>query len=778
MPTLNRRTFVQLSSGAALGAASSRAFGFSHAPSLSSQDGVVRVTDSNYSWEYSQSDDTFRLRDSMHRLIVSGKLQPAVVVAPADEPALRQCSAGKPSAPRLEQGRVTVNYDGVNGAGRLAVTWRFDEHGIWTEPIVYDAPTAQDVVSLHYFADVNGGNPAATLHSTYFVVPGISEASTVSPIVRDDVGLDEDVWLGRGSSSPGPSQQWGLPVHYFCGFSVSAAGGAMRNMFTEQRSGAFTCGLTDLPGGDLFLQLKGGESSLWIDYRSDLWKHLRGPGPISLGATLYWSVAPDYYQAIAGYYQGLLHAGIIHKAQPSAKKISTALTPQFCTWGSQVDRNKANAHLDEAYLNEIYEELKASGMKARMFSIDDKWEGNYGNLQHSAERLPHFEQFIDRLRTDGYKLGVWAALMRCEHPESLGLTTDNMLKRPDGTPFAVVNHEGRTQYYILDFTQPEVAKVLEDIARKFIRRYKPDLVKFDFGYEMPAVATAGPRDKQWSGERLMWKGLDVLIKAMRKENPDLVVMYYQLSPLFLDYFDLYSPDDLFENSGEFDLEANRRFFFSSLLGQLGIPTYSSSGYDWASTSNIWFDAAALGTIGSMNDFRGDEQGESSTPELIARYNGLTHAVRPTNTFEILPLDYLLEAPTLGAHPRSWARLEAGQLVLLAFRPPVAWDPQPLARQTDDPRVKDAIHCGVPVVVASRTAESIAVSASLAIVPYGGGEIVVRRKFGKKAEIISHYFGGGSGIKSESMIENDELKVTALERNQAGLPLEWIEVNIS
>ncbi len=44
----------------------------------------------------------------------------------------------------------------------------------------------------------------------------------------------------------------------------------------------------------------------------------------------------------------------------------------------------------------------------------------------------------------------------------------------------------------------------------------------------------------------MWKGLDVLINAMRKENPDLVVMYYNLSPLFLDYFDLFSPDDLFE----------------------------------------------------------------------------------------------------------------------------------------------------------------------------------------------------------------------------------------
>jgi hypothetical protein len=775
MLSLNRRTFVQLSSGAVLGAASSRIFGLTDVPSISSHSGVVRVTGSNYTWEYSQNDDTFKLRDSRRRLIVSGRMQPAVVVAPAGEPSLRQCTLGKPAAPRSEKGHVTVDYEGVNGGGRLSLTWRFDEHGIWTEPIVYEAPSAQDVISLHYFSDLKANKPIPSLHANYLVVPGISEASTISPIVRDYVSLNESVWLGRGSSAPGPSQQWGLPVHYFCGFSIDDSSGA-RDGFTEGRSAAFACGLADLPGGDLFLQLDSGKSSLWVDYRSDLWKHMRGPGPIPLGATLYWSIAPDYYNAIAGYYQGLLQAGVIHKSQPSAKKIATALTPQFCAWGAQVDRKKANEHQDEAFVTGIYEELKASGLKAGMLSIDDKWEGSYGNLEHSADRLPHFEQFLDKVHAEGHLVGIWAALMRCEHPAELGLTPEQMLKKPDGQPF-VVGGDSQTGYYILDFTRPEVAKVLEDVARKFIRRYKPDLLKFDFGYEMPSVANAAPLDKKWTGERLMWKGLDVLINAMRKENPDLVVMYYNLSPLFLDYFDLYSPDDLFENAGEYDIEANRRFFFSSLLGKLGVPTYSSTGYDWAATSNIWFDAAALGTIGSMNDFKADEQGEGCTPELAARYNGLTHVLRPTISFEILPLDYVPEAPTLGAHARSWARIEAGQLVLFAFRPPVPGDFRPLARQTDDPRVKGAVQCGVPVVVASKTGDSIASSGNLAIVPYGDGEIVLRRNLGKTAEIISHYFGDAV-TESRAPIENGQLKIAALQRNATGKPLEWIEVHVS
>jgi hypothetical protein len=766
---------LQLSSGAALGAASSRVFGLGDAPSISGQPGTVRVTGSNYSWEYSQSDDTFKLLDSRNRLIASGKMQPAVVIAPAGDPALRQCTPGKPSAPRFEKGRVTVGYEGVNGTGRLTVAWRFDEHGIWTEPVVYESTTDHDVVSLHYFSDVKANIPTPSLHASFLVVPGISEASTVSPILRDDVSLNESVWLGRGSSAPGPSQQWGLPVHYFCGFSIDDSKGG-RNSFTNGRSAAFTCGLADLPGGDLYLQLDSGRSSMWVNYRSDLWKHMRGPGPVPLGATLFWSIAPDYYDAIAAYYQGLFDAGVIHKSQPSAKKIATALAPQFCTWGSQVDRYKDDRRLDEAYLTEIYEELKASGMKAGMLSIDAKWEGSYGNLEHSSERLPHFEQFLARARADGYKIGVWAALMRCEHPAELGLTTEHMLKRPDGSPFTV-SWIDSPAYYIMDFTQPEVAKVLEEVARKFIRRYKVDLLKFDFGYEMPSVADAAPRDKKFTGERLMRKGLDVLINAMRKEDPDLVVMYYSLSPLFLDYFDLFSPDDLFEEAGDYDVEANRRFFFSSLLGRLGVPTYGSSGYDWACMPNIWFDSAAVGTLGSMNDFRADEQGERDTAEYVAKYNGLTKVLRPTVNFEIFPLDYIPEAATLGAHARSWARFEAGQLVLLALRPPIAGDSRILARQTDDPRVKGAVRSSVPVVVASKTGDSIASGGNLAMVPYGGGEIVIRRNLGTKAEIVSHYFGEAV-TRGQAVIANGELKIDAVEHNTAGKPLEWIEVRIS
>ncbi len=769
---MKRRTFLQLSSAALITSATRKALANTSAVSLHDSSESLRADGPNYSWEYSLSEDKFRLLDSKKRLIVEGKVQPTIMSSPVAVPSARQCSKGKLAQHHIDGDRITLQYEGVNGSARCSITWRFDDNGAWIEPIAYESSTPEDIVSLHYFAECNGKEATSTLHSTYLVVPGISEGSSISPIVRDTVHLDEDVWLGRGSGTPGLLQQWGLPLHYFCGFSLVETEG-FRNMFTEGRTDAFVCGLADLPNGDLFLNLHEGRSSLWIDYRSDLWKHLRTPGPVTLGATLFWAFGSDYYEAIGRYYEGLMRSGVIRRSQDSEKKTAVALTPQVGTRGAQVNRNTVGNRLTEAFLTEFFEQMKASGIKAGMFSIDDKWEGSYGNLQHSAERFPHFEQLLDKVRAEGYRLGMWAAFMRCERPSDIGLTTDHMLKDADGKPFMTGDSP---RYYILDFTQPLVQKTLSDLARRFIRRYKPDLVKFDFGYELPSVSVSAPQDKKWMGERMMQKGLDVVIKAMRDENPDLVVMYYSLSPLFLDYFDLLSSDDLFMASGEYDLEANRRFYFSSLLGPLGIPTYGSSGYDWASAPSIWFDSAPVGTIGTLNDFQSDEEGGAATPEAIARFNGVTQVVRPTNIYEVLPFDTVSQAPTLGAHARSWARFERGKLVLLAYRPPEAGSENTLATRAMDPRVKDIVRSSVPVLVASKTDESIAATTRLAVVPYGEGEIKIARKQGREAAIVSHYMGGGVSNEQAS-IEAGRLTLTARGRNAHGKPLEWIEVTI-
>ncbi len=163
------------------------------------------------------------------------------------------------------------------------------------------------------------------------------------------------------------------------------------------------------------------------------------------------------------------------------------------------------------------------------------------------------------------------------------------------------------------------------------------------------------------------KGVALIVDAVHEINPDVVVMYYSLSPLFISHFDIHSPDDLFLCGEDYQIEANRRFFFSGLLGEIGMPTFSSSGYDWLSVRDIWFDAAAIGTIASLNSFSGDEQASGPTPLRVAKYNGLSQITRSTNVFTVEALDPVLLGSTSGAHSSSWVRLEGGEPTLVALR---------------------------------------------------------------------------------------------------------------
>jgi hypothetical protein len=734
---------------------------------LSQSSGTVRAEGANYVWEWSQETDRFRLMDQQGGVLASGPLQPAVAIQPAGQHGKIRCKAGKVAGHAVQGDRVTWSYEGVNDSAQLQVAWRFDNHGPWLEPVVYQASAAEDVVSLHYFALQNGERADPALEVNNLVVPGISESPAVSPITDRIMGWNLTSWLGRGATgATGLLQQWGLPAHFFCGFPGDVAGDSADGAPADSTA-AFCCGLADLPNGDFFINQHRGKGSLSLELRGDLWEHLRGPGRFTLGATMFWAFGPNFYEAIRHYYLGLLDAGIVRRKKNSARKNATALAPQWCTWGEQVVRHKDSGRLDEAALAAMYDELKASDLEAGLFSIDDKWEGAYGSLEHDRKRFPHFEQFLARVRADGHRLGFWAAFMRCEDPAALGLTPAQMLRRTDGQPYKPGS------YYLLDFTQPEVAGVLRDRAKQFVRRYQPDLVKFDFGYEIPALDTVAPRDMHWAGERLLWKGLDVVTNALREENPDIVVMYYELSPLFTEHLDLHSPDDLFLATAEFDLEANRRFFFSSLCGEFGMPTYGSSGYDWITAPSIWFDSVAVGTLGCLASFYGSTApGDGPTPERFAKYNGLTHLVRASNQFSVVPLDAEYEAPTRGAHASSWARLENGEVVLVALRK------ERLDGRPGMGKFRDLVSTTASVVVAARSEGSIAQATQIGVVPYGDGELILRRAAAESTstQATEHYHGGGQRPLHVAA-EDGHWRIPLRERADNGALIEWIEISV-
>lgn len=780
MIKLNRRQFVQASMASVLSGTLASSAPISGTAEIHDRGKSVRVEGNNYAWEWSQDTDQFRLLDKWGLHIASGKLQPAVLVQPAGAKGTRRAIAGKPARFDVHGNALTILYEGVNGSGTLLLTWRFEDEGFWLEPVIHESKSPEDIVSLHYFAQGEGDIARPDLHSTYIVLPGASETSALGPILYAAAKIDATFWVGRGwTSGPGILQAWGLPVHYFCGYHFSPYDFTftptvkLPKLPPDELLNAFCCGLAELPGGDLLLEIKNGLASLIVSYRGDLWGQMRCPNRLTLGAKLYWTVGPNYYEAVRQYYRGLMQAGIIREKINSPKKNAVALAPSFCTWGEQAARERTSDKFDEPTLTAIYESMKASGIKVKLFSIDAIWEGKYGSLRHSLQRFPLFDEFLARLRADGRYLGMWSAFMRCEDPAELGLTTAHMLIKPDGQPYIIDYGEAdMKRFYVLDITQPEVQKVVRDLARGFIKRYRPDFVKFDFGYELPSLAAAAPKNMNWAGERLLLKAMEVIVKAMREENPDIVVMYYSLSPHYIDYFDLHSPDDLGFCAGDFELEANRRFFFSSLLGEIGMPTWGSSGYDWLTSPEIWFDSAVIGTLGSLGSFYGPVPEALATPARVAKYNGLSEVLRPSESFSIIPVDAAYHGPARGPHIPSWARVEKGEVVLVALRER-CWD-----GQRGSGKFRSLVSTNTTVVAASKTEDGLARASRLAVVPYGDGELTIRREDPRPsvAHIKQHSFPGNLN-ESRIDIRDGVLHLPLRERDDRGSPVEWIEVEI-
>ena len=783
MANWNRREFIQ----ASLAACFLETLKLEAAPAsraeITHKGGTVQARGKDYTWEWSQEKDEFRLLDQRGLLIAGGQLQPAVLVQPEGKGHARRCTSGMPVGFYLHDDIVSVQYEGVNGSAQLAVNWRFDDEGMWLEPIRYETPVAENVVSLHYFAQGMGEGPRPSLTSDYVVLPGMNTTSALSPVIpvlTFGAGVEMN-WLGHSMiADPAVqiAQGWGMPVYYFCGFHYSPYDHELtptvklEGAKTKDLLNAFCCGLAEIPAGDLLIETNINGYSPIVSYRGDLWGHVAGPASLSLGARLYWTVGPNYYEAIRRYYLGLLGHGIIRKKTNSPHKNEVALAPSFCTYGEQLARQRANELLDEATLNAIYDGLKRSGMKTKLFVIDAKWEGKWGNLRHSPERLPHFEETLNRIRADGHYIGLWAAFLRCGDPAELGLTPKHMLRQPDGHPYVGQDWTTSGNFYIYDLSQREVREALGKQAKAFTRRYKPDFVKFDFGYQIPSLAFAAPADMTWAGERFLAKSLDVIVGAMREENPDLVVLYYSLSPLLSDNIDLHSPDDLYLCTGDYDLEANRRYFFSSLLGEIGMPTWGSSGYDWQTAPENWFDSAALGTVGNLISFSGAQAELLAKPERIAKFNGLTQVLRPANTFSIIPVDEDYFGAERGAHSSSWARIENGEVVLVALRE------RRLDGRKGSGRFRDLVSTDTSVVVASKTNQGIASASKLALVPYGDGQITLTCHAPESAvaEATEHYFGGGSKIYPLSH-ENGRLRIPLRERAADGPVIEWIEVNV-
>jgi len=708
----------------------------------------ILVSTPKYAWEWNSVTDTFWLRDNNQRIISSAHHKPLCLTSPAQVEFIT-------STYEIKDDQVKITYHGQNPASSLTVIWSFHSDFISLEPFLLTLPADMDLVRIIYFPVADGTSYKPSMYSHYAVVPGLSMSTNISPIVDLHSRLNTTAVLGSGAMrGPGLTQQWGLPAHYFCTFNTSDRWNAIEAK--AQQSEAACWGLAALPQGDFRLEMREIGISPVLNLRTDLWKHT----PDTFGFHFLITFGENYHEAIRTYYQVLQREKFIRPKIHSAKKKEVLLAPQYNTWGVESALALHPEQLTEDLVRDIFSKLQRSGMQANTFVIDDKWEGMHGELKHDPERFPYFENLLREIRAQGYYIGLWAAFLRCQNPAALGLDESHLLQTHEGKTLRL-DHQ-TSHYGIFDMTQPKVQDVLRQRAKEFIRCYQPDLIKFDFGYELPSLDVAAPKDMTFAGERLLQKGLEVIVGAMKEENPDLVIMYYGLSPLLIDHYDLHSPDDLVYCIGDYDLETNRRVFFSSLCGEMGMPTYSSSGYDWDSAIDIWFDSVASGSLGSLHCFDGDENGEKPSAKHIAKFNGINSLVRKEAHFTVKPLHAKWQGGLRAGFSPSWERIENGKTVLLALRTH-QFDGKPIPNS-----YKDVIAFSMMMVIATLDNESIGEATRIGIVPFGDGHCSIKSKY-HQAILIEHHLGGKRNTSRLTFA--DQLTLNLVQHES----LEWIEI---
>ncbi|TQK17676.1 hypothetical protein FBY40_0153 [Microbacterium sp. SLBN-154] len=730
----------------------------------------LRVSASGYSWSLNKRDATFTLRDSTGRTVATGSAQPSVEVSESETGTLRN-ELGFLAETRTEDDRaVELIFRGVNGDGTTRVRYDFDDTVIQTAPTRYASPSRTHVESVSLFArnDADHG-PVPGFHSQFFLHPGSTESSILAPVIPAKVRLSIVSTIGRGSTDENAfvQQQWGLPPYFWGGWSIDGWG-TSKNALTKHSSDVLVMGLLDVPAGDIFVRYFDEYATPFVRVFGSRWgTHLTGDGDVTVGTPWVWALGTDLRRAIDEYFDALQHLGIVTPKTPSPLKTKRVTMSQWNTWGAQVANDWAASDLSQQSLELMYDQLGSSGLEPEMFVIDDRWEASYGQLRHDEERFPRFEEFLDRVRGDGRAIGLWAAFLRCQDPASMGLTVDDMLKGPDGEP--VMRSIIAEPYYLFDVSKPHVAELLSETARQFMRRYRPDLVKFDFGYELPSMRNAAPERREWGGERILLEALKIVVGAMREVDPDVVVMYYNLSPLLLDYVDQHSTDDLYLNAGEYGAEVNRRLFFSSLLTRFGVPTYGSGGYDWREVRDIWFDTVASGPLGSLNSFDGDQSDTTPSALDIARYRGLSKLTRrSTEPAKVEALDSKTHAGSTTAHARSWLRTERDGVTVAALRT------TPRDGAFLPAEVSGLIHATGDVVVASLDERPIKAAQTLGVVPAGKGTLRVASV--AEGSAIAHAILRDGETAVDVALSDGWIELE-LSPTIADEPVEWIRVQI-
>ena len=497
-------------------------------------------------------------------------------------------------------------------------------------------------------------------------------------------------------------------------------------MGSTSAQGWVALGCGEIPDAAMSLKIKAGVGALEYLYRDDLWgaansRERRWNAPFSIG------VGENAYEAYAALFASL---------DVSKKEKAAHLRSFYCTWGQFVKgefdlRRAADYATDE--------------MKSDVLLIDATWESSSGSGQPNEELFPNFADDIQYAKDKGLAVGLWLPLGWIRHPEKFGLDDSDLLCGSDGKPrlsgwIQNPHSPPQSMHYCLDPASEKVREFLKARSRDVVSRYGADLLKLDFGYGLPDPNVSSSRDPSMRGEKLAHTLLKIIGDAAREVNPAISIIYYGISPLMSDAYDIVSIDDMGDcgDSPAYEkLGHTQRAMWASLAAAHGTAINASSGYFWDSFNDILLDTFVIGVPGTVLP-QTDSLGKSITPAISARWSAAQKWCRRGES-QWSPLFLDCDTGGRGSEPsvRSWARCENGGIYSCALR-----NESGSAISFD--ALKGIAFTGKWAVV-SADDSGIYACKKLAVIPFSAGTIKFDDRFAN-VEIISD---GGEIVSSKS-----------------------------
>ena len=397
-------------------------------------------------------------------------------------------------------------------------------------------------------------------------VPGAKGAPLQSVFRNWDLG---SATLPLGSFGPS------LGTPYAAAYPRPLYAAAMGN-----QQGWVCVGSGGVPDGALSLMMASSSGCFHSLYREDLWGSLAAKRRIwETPLRVAW--AQDPWRA----YQKLF-SSFGRRTTTGAARIQS----QWNSWGD--------------FKKNIYE-LRAladwtSAIGAEVLCLDDRWESFVGSGEPDRKRFVRFDEDIHYIKSTGLNIGFWQPVGWVDRPQDVGLNRDDLIVGLDGQPRRVAwdtNPRARG-HYCLDPSSPRAVQFLRERTLSLMEKYRPVLLKLDFGYGLPSPNTGVPRDPALRGERLSLRLLEIIAEAARSADKDVAIEYYSLHPLWREVVDVVALDDL-GDAGTQEAAGHKQWSIWSALAGGGSTIMASSGYDWNSDSEAVLNSAVIGVPGAV-----------------------------------------------------------------------------------------------------------------------------------------------------------------------------------